>query len=200
MMDGINNVYEFSAIDILPGYELYPITNRVAPRVHSRLIPDDELRITTLNYGSPLDLVLGGDPVVTAAVAGSLAWVGKELLKDGAKNAIEFLSFPARLRARQAALQAEASGAHLQDERNRKSLESLRDSERSRGESDPATTARKRYPNIPWEIETRSRESFEISNGLIRKEIHKVVRVVGPPTFVDVPRDASEGVAFETED
>ena len=76
-LDGINNAYEFLAIVSLPGYEAYPLSDRVSPRVHSRLARPDELRVTTLAFGSPLDLLMDGVPSTLWLLGAYLGGLGE---------------------------------------------------------------------------------------------------------------------------
>jgi hypothetical protein len=115
-IDSLNNAYEFLSIGIVPGYEGYPLSDRVSRRVTSRLIEPDELRITALTYGSPLVLALQSYvPYVIEGLATFLGGVGfQHILKDGGDGLATLLNLRTNVRSKNAKFKAEIAKSHAE--------------------------------------------------------------------------------------
>jgi hypothetical protein len=179
-IDGINNAYEFLSIGVLPGYEQYPLSDRVAPRIHSRLAKPDELRITSLTYGSPLDLILHGVPFIVPAVASLLGGgIGLAVLKDGGDSLASWLNVVSNVRSKHAKFQADAAEDRLRRARNEKALEALRTTDRGGRGDDQASVQLDSLPSV-------ARDNVDITTFLVEREVTKVIRVAGRPDKAQV--------------
>jgi len=186
-IDSINNAYEFLAIGTLPGYDSYPISSRVAPRIHSRLAKQDELRVTTLQYGSPFDVLLHGVPWLMGGLGVYLGYGVQQVIKDGGESIANLMNIRGNIRSKRAKNEADIADNQLRKARAEKSLEALRNSDRSGGGGDSA--------DIPGQhttpVLTAAEEELErvvYTDQLIRREVSKVIGIAGPPHVV--PQEA----------
>jgi hypothetical protein len=174
-IDGINNAYEYLSIAVLPGYEDYPLTDRVAPRIHSRLAEQDELRITALTYGSPLDLVLNGSPLILGAIVSFLGGVGaKIVLKDGPEIIANWVNLHANIRSKHAKFEADEAEDLLRQERAEKTLEAERNTGRGGGRGDEEIAP-------PDALQPIERDNVSIVSTVVQREVTRVMHVVGRP-------------------
>jgi len=181
-IDGINNAYEYLPIGVLPGYEDYPLSDRILPRVYSRLAEQDELRITTLTYGSPLDLSLIGDPLVLGAIKALLVGVGgvggaigaKTVLKDGHEIIANWVNLHANIRSTQAKLGADEAEDRLRQERAEKTREAQKNIGRGGGRGDEPTTPQDTLQPI-------ERDNVTIVTNVVQREVTRVTKAVGRP-------------------
>ncbi|MGL5442612.1 MAG: hypothetical protein ACRDDJ_09100 [[Mycobacterium] stephanolepidis] len=160
---------------------------------------DDELRIHTLRYGSPFEILITGaaDIVDTLAVSLSLSvplgWVGKEMLKDGGKNAVDLANIRQRVRTKRATLQADEAEARMRLERANKSLEALGNTASSRS-GENASWVHREAGHISERRSNGAREDDELIENLVSREIEKVTSVAGP---ADVHQPAESGADFD---
>jgi hypothetical protein len=174
-IDGINNAYEFLSIGVLPGYEDYPLSDRVAPRIYSRLAKPDELRITTLTYGSPLDLVLNGYPLILGAIGSFLGGVGaKTVLKDGPEIIANWVNLRANIRSTHAKSEADEAEDRLRQERAEKTLEAQQNTGHGGGRGDERTAP-------PDTLQPIERDNVTIVTTVVQREVTRVIRVAGIP-------------------
>jgi hypothetical protein len=164
------------SIGVLPGYDDYPLSDRVAPRIYSRLAKPDELRITSLTYGSPLDLILSGVPYV---VGGFATYLGaKGALTDTVDGVADVLNLRAHIRSKHTKLEADTAHNQLRQARYEKSLRELKNI--NRGGRDPD----KKYAPLPEDTRSpieRELHHVETAGFLLEREVTRVRRVAGIP-------------------
>ncbi|MGE2689072.1 hypothetical protein [Mycolicibacterium pulveris] len=187
-IDGINNAYEVLAIASLPGYENYPLTDRVAPRVHSRLIAHDELHLDAISFGSPLDLLLQGLPYVLSALTGYLGGSVKGVLKDGGDSLANLVNLRENARSNKEKYKADAvrhtadAAEHqLRLERAQRSLEALRATGRG-GAGGHSTEA---LPQPADYYEEAPIDTLGLADDLVKGQLKKVTRVAGAPEVLN---------------
>lgn len=192
-IDSLNNAYEFLSIGIVPGYEGYPLSDRVSRRVTSRLIEPDELRITALTYGSPLVLALQSYvPYVIEGLATFLGGVGfQHILKDGGDGLATLLNLRTNVRSKNAKFKAEIAKSHaetvayqLEQARSEKTLEAIRKS--SKAYRRPVDRRQDNNQDAPPAVKTplrieAEREQVEMAGDLVQHEVKTVIRIAGIP-------------------
>jgi len=70
VISDLNDLYELTALAVLPGYEMVGLPSQWRPRRRSRLIPEDELTVGQISYGSELTILLGLAGGLSAATFG----------------------------------------------------------------------------------------------------------------------------------
>ncbi|MDP3712158.1 MAG: hypothetical protein Q8R60_06715 [Mycobacteriales bacterium] len=178
----LNDLYELTALAVLPGYEKAALPSQWRPRRRSRLIPEDELTVGQISYGSELTILLGLAGGLSAATFGVV-----KALPSIVRDSLEVGDNWASRNERRAALRTRAVRERLEDE------DKIRDIVERRHKATPEFGGRLspgEGPDQPWDERD---QRLGIEGPTVADQVaDRLLEIAGPPVAEVVGEDPTE--------